>query len=59
MEELADDLKSNDKSLRLEAAQYLAKFVLEPSQALIDYISKGDCIETLTVHKLAVVIMLV
>ncbi|KAI9316889.1 armadillo-type protein [Dichotomocladium elegans] len=48
---LAADLKSQDKGVRLEAAQHLSKFVLEPAQALIDYITKGDCLETLTVNK--------
>ncbi|KAI8879422.1 ARM repeat-containing protein [Backusella circina FSU 941] len=45
---LSLDLRNNeDKNVRLEAAQYIGKFVLEPAQALIDYITKGDCIDTL------------
>ncbi|KAI9275643.1 armadillo-type protein [Phascolomyces articulosus] len=45
---LANDLKSNEQSTRMEAAQYLSKFLVEPCQALITYITHGDCIETLT-----------
>ncbi|KAI7906153.1 armadillo-type protein [Cokeromyces recurvatus] len=45
-----DDLSSDDRSLRIFAAQYIGKFVLEPAQALIKYITEGDCIETLTVN---------
>ena len=48
---LADDLKSNEQSSRMEAARYLSKFLVEPCQALIDYITHGDCIETLTVNR--------
>ncbi|KAI9499637.1 armadillo-type protein, partial [Zychaea mexicana] len=46
---LAEDLKSTDQSARMEAAQYLSKYLVEPCQALIDYITHGDCIETLTI----------
>ncbi|KAI8148744.1 armadillo-type protein [Fennellomyces sp. T-0311] len=49
MQSLSNDLKSGDKTVRMEAAQYLSKFMVEPCQALIDYIVRGDCIETLTV----------
>ncbi|KAI7856912.1 armadillo-type protein [Circinella umbellata] len=45
---LSDDLKSNEQSSRMDAAQYLSKYVVEPCQALIDYITHGDCIESLT-----------
>ncbi|KAF7722652.1 hypothetical protein EC973_002862 [Apophysomyces ossiformis] len=45
---MAKDLKSSDKKVRVDAVQSLGKFVLEPAQALIDYITQGDCIETLT-----------
>ncbi|KAL1933770.1 hypothetical protein VTP01DRAFT_7860 [Rhizomucor pusillus] len=48
VEDLKNDLKSSDKESRLEAAHYIAKFVLEPAQVLIDYITQGDCIESLT-----------
>lgn len=50
VEDLKNDLKSSDKESRLEAAHYIAKFVLEPAQVLIDYITQGDCIESLTVR---------
>ena len=43
------DLHSETKLVRITAAQHIAKFVLEPAQALIDYITTGDCIEALTV----------
>ncbi|KAI8340352.1 armadillo-type protein [Choanephora cucurbitarum] len=42
------DLHSETKQVRITAAQHIAKFVLEPAQALIDYITNGDCIEALT-----------
>ncbi|RCH91617.1 hypothetical protein CU098_008839 [Rhizopus stolonifer] len=42
------DLHSQDKTIRITAAQHIAKFVLEPAQALMDYITQGDCIETLS-----------
>ncbi|KAI8366519.1 armadillo-type protein [Blakeslea trispora] len=42
------DLQSEAKLVRITAAQHIAKFVLEPAQALIDYITTGDCIESLT-----------
>ncbi|KAG0185039.1 hypothetical protein DFQ28_010070 [Apophysomyces sp. BC1034] len=45
---IAQDLKSTEKKVRLDAVQSLGKFVLEPAQALIDYITQGDCIEALT-----------
>lgn len=48
--DLARDLKSTDKDRRADALQYLSKFVVEPAQALIDYIVQGDCIDTLTVR---------
>ncbi|KAI8373036.1 armadillo-type protein [Radiomyces spectabilis] len=48
VEELARDLRSGEKTVRLEALEYLGKFLLEPAQALIDYITQGDCIATLT-----------
>ncbi|KAI9487543.1 MAG: armadillo-type protein [Benjaminiella poitrasii] len=44
---IAKDLASDDRNLRIVAAQYISKFVLEPAQALIKYITEGDCIETL------------
>lgn len=46
---LASDLKSDEKQVRMMAAQHLSKFILEPAQALIDYITQGDCMEALTV----------
>jgi HEAT repeat protein len=50
VEALSSDLKNTgDKNVRLEAAQYIGKFVLEPAQALIAYITKGDCIDSLAV----------
>ncbi|KAJ8663995.1 hypothetical protein O0I10_000271 [Lichtheimia ornata] len=45
---LASDLKSDEKQVRMVAAQHLSKFILEPAQALIDYITQGDCMEALT-----------
>ncbi|KAI8646397.1 armadillo-type protein [Parasitella parasitica] len=50
VEGLAKDLTSNDKSLRIVAAQHIGKFVLEPAKALIKYITEGDCIESLAVN---------
>ncbi|KAI7876332.1 ARM repeat-containing protein [Lichtheimia hyalospora FSU 10163] len=47
---LASDLKSDEKQVRMVAAQHLSKFILEPAQALIDYITQGDCMEALTVN---------
>lgn len=49
VEGIAKDLSSDDRNLRIFAAQHIAKFVLEPAKALIDYITKGDCIKILTV----------
>lgn len=49
MEGLAKDLTSDDKALRIVAAQHIGKFVLEPAKALIKYITEGNCIETLAV----------
>lgn len=49
VEALAKDLSGEDKDARIEAAQHIGKFVLEPAKALIKYITEGDCIETLTV----------
>lgn len=49
VEALAKDLSSDDKSTRIEAAQHIGKFVLEPAKALTKYITEGDCIKTLTV----------
>lgn len=46
---LANDLRSSDASTRIEAVQYIGKFVLEPAEALIKYITEGDCILALTV----------
>ncbi|KAG1212886.1 hypothetical protein G6F68_002221 [Rhizopus microsporus] len=46
---LANDLRSSDASTRIEAAQYIGKFVLEPAEALIKYITEEDCILALTV----------
>ncbi|KAI8971101.1 armadillo-type protein [Pilobolus umbonatus] len=43
------DLRSEEKETRTEAAQHIAKFVVEPAKALIEYITKGDCIQLLTV----------
>ncbi|CAO3639496.1 unnamed protein product [Mucor hiemalis] len=48
VEALAKDLSGEDKDARIEAAQHIGKFVLEPAKALIKYITEGDCIETLT-----------
>ncbi|OAD02983.1 hypothetical protein MUCCIDRAFT_156024, partial [Mucor lusitanicus CBS 277.49] len=47
VEGLAKDLTSDDKALRIVAAQHIGKFVLEPAKALIKYITEGNCIETL------------
>ncbi|ORE22414.1 ARM repeat-containing protein [Rhizopus microsporus] len=47
---LANDLRSSDASTRIEAAQYIGKFVLEPAEALIKYITEEDCILALTVN---------
>ncbi|KAG1111828.1 hypothetical protein G6F42_014914 [Rhizopus arrhizus] len=47
VEGLAKDLASDDKTLRIVAAQHIGKFVLEPAKALIKYITEGNCIETL------------
>ncbi|CEP10345.1 hypothetical protein [Parasitella parasitica] len=47
VEGLAKDLTSNDKSLRIVAAQHIGKFVLEPAKALSKYITEGNCIESL------------
>jgi importin subunit alpha-1 len=49
VEGLAKDLTSDDRSLRIVAAQHIGRFVLEPAQALIKYITEGNCIQTLTV----------
>ncbi|KAK4516640.1 Two-component response regulator SSK1p [Mucor velutinosus] len=47
VEGLAKDLTSDDKALRIVAAQHIGKFVLEPAKALTKYITEGNCIETL------------
>ena len=52
VEALAKDLTGDDAAARIEAAQHIGKFVLEPAKALIKYITTGDCIETLTVSVL-------
>jgi HEAT repeat protein len=49
VEGLAKDLASEDKALRIVAAQHIGKFVLEPAKPLIKYISEGNCIENLAV----------
>ncbi|KAG0744678.1 hypothetical protein G6F57_008291 [Rhizopus arrhizus] len=48
VESLANDLKSYDMRTRIQAASYISKFVLEPAESLIKYISEGDCIQVLT-----------
>ncbi|KAI9358200.1 armadillo-type protein [Pilaira anomala] len=48
VEAIAKDLTSDNKETRIEAAQHIAKFVLEPAKALTKYITEGDCIKTLT-----------
>ncbi|KAI8081290.1 armadillo-type protein [Halteromyces radiatus] len=48
VQSLAQDLKSTDKKIRLDAIHYLAKFVVEPAEALMTYIVEGNCMETLT-----------
>lgn len=50
VESLANDLKSYDMRTRIQAAGYISKFVLEPAESLIKYISEGDCIQVLTVR---------
>ncbi|KAI8074566.1 armadillo-type protein [Gongronella butleri] len=47
---LARDLRSTNKVARMEAIQSLGKFVVEPAEALIEYITQGDCMEVLTVR---------
>lgn len=49
VEGLAKDLTSDDKALRIVAAQHIGKFVLEPAKPLIKYITEGNCIESLAV----------
>ncbi|CAO3648836.1 unnamed protein product [Cunninghamella blakesleeana] len=48
VQSLAYDLSSSEKNIRMEAIQYLGKFVLEPAEALLSFIIEGSCIETLT-----------
>ncbi|CAO3581389.1 unnamed protein product [Absidia cylindrospora] len=47
IQSLAQDLKSTDKKIRMDAIRYLGKFVVEPAEALITYIVEGNCIDTL------------
>ncbi|ORX49901.1 ARM repeat-containing protein [Hesseltinella vesiculosa] len=47
-EALAQDLRSNNKTTRMIAIQSLGKFVVEPAEALIQYITQGDCMQILT-----------
>ncbi|ORZ10426.1 armadillo-type protein [Absidia repens] len=50
IQSLAQDLKSPDKKIRMDAIRYLGKFVVEPAEALITYIVEGNCIDTLMVN---------
>lgn len=50
VESLAIDLKCDDRDVRLEAIRYFCQFILDPAPALIEYILRGDCIETLAVN---------
>ncbi|KAI8885245.1 ARM repeat-containing protein [Backusella circina FSU 941] len=52
VDSLAVDLLCNDKDVRLEAIRYFCQFILDPAPALIEYIVRGDCIETLS-HSLS------
>ncbi|KAI8342377.1 armadillo-type protein [Chlamydoabsidia padenii] len=47
VESLAHDLSSADKKTRMDALQYLGKFVVEPAESIIAYIVEGNCMETL------------
>ncbi|KAI8987684.1 armadillo-type protein [Mycotypha africana] len=48
VEGLSKDLNSDQRNVRVFAAQHISKFVLEPAQALIKFITEGNCIEALT-----------
>ncbi|CAO3662792.1 unnamed protein product [Rhizopus stolonifer] len=48
VEGLAKRLKSKEAIIRKDAISYLGERVLEPAEALIQYISHGDCIQVLT-----------
>lgn len=49
VEGLAKRLRSKEAIIRRDAVSYLGERVLEPAEALIQYISHGDCIQVLTV----------